>query len=104
MKDAQDQQYQNAIGLAAAAAIMRWRHENDEAWTGLGEFHVECEFHLSDLRRRDIDNLLKNCLDAMSTIVYDDDTQVVSVRMSKRLKRDKPCTIVQVWTTEGHLG
>ena len=101
-KDKQDQQYQAALGLEATAAIMRWSHENGEPWSGLGEFHVECEFHVPDLRRRDIDNMLKNVLDALS-MVYNDDTQVVSVRMIKRLRREKPKTVVQVWRTEGHL-
>ena len=102
-KDKADTQYQLALGLEATAAMMRWAHENGQQWNGGGEFHVECEFHLPDLRRRDIDNTLKSVLDGLSGVVFDDDTQVVSVRMCKRLNRDKPRTIVSVWRTEGHL-
>lgn len=103
IKDKKDIEYQAAVGLSATTEIMRWRHENEQPWVGAGEFHVDLEFHVHDLIKRDVDNLAKNVLDGMSTIVFDDDKQVVSMSVTKRLNRKSPRTIVTVYKVEGFL-
>jgi Holliday junction resolvase RusA-like endonuclease len=102
-KDKGDRNYQSALGMSATAAIMEWAHHNQQPWDGTGEFHLDIEFHVHDLRKRDIDNLEKNVLDALTGIVYDDDQQVVSVNKTKMLSRSKARTIVSVKRVEGYL-
>jgi Holliday junction resolvase RusA-like endonuclease len=103
IKRSEDVNYQSALALQATSAMMRWAHENGQPWDASGEFHVDAEFHVHDLIKRDVDNILKNVMDGLSSICFNDDRQVVSVRMCKRLNRDKPRTVVSVWRTEGHL-
>lgn len=102
-KEKKDRNYQLALGLEATSAMMRWAHENAKPWEAGGEWHLDIEWHLPDLVRRDIDNLEKNVLDALTSIVYDDDKQVVSVSKTKRLSRTSPRTIVTVTRVEGYL-
>lgn len=96
LKDEKDKNYQLALGMAATNEVMYWAQKHKKRWDGTGEWEVELEFRVPDLRRRDIDNLLKNALDALSGIVYDDDTQVVSVSMVKKLDRKSPGTHITV--------
>lgn len=102
-KDKNDRQYQLALGMEATTAMMLWAESNRKPWDATGEFHLDIEFHVHDLRKRDIDNLEKNVLDALSTIVFDDDQQVVSVKKTKMLSRAKPRTIVSVSRAYGYL-
>ena len=102
-KDKDDKEYQLALGLEATSAMMRWAHENDRPWNPEGEWCVDIEAFVPDLRRRDKDNIEKNILDALSGVCYDDDTFVVDGRTSKRLSREKPKTIVTVTRVEGYL-
>ena len=103
IKDKKDVEYQTAIGMEAASAIMRWKHENQQPWKGDGEWHVDLEYHVHDLIKRDVDNLAKNTLDGMSSVVFNDDKQVVSMAVTKRLNRKSPKTIVTVYRVEGFL-
>lgn len=96
IKDKKDVEYQAAIGMAATAAVQRWAHEHQKPWDGTGEWEVEADFHLPDLRRRDLDNCLKNALDGLSGVAFNDDTQVVSVSCTKRLDRERPKTFITV--------
>lgn len=48
-----------------------------------GELSVSIDFYLPDRRRRDLDNLSKAVLDACNGIVWDDDQQIVVLRLSK---------------------
>ena len=103
IKQEGDIAFQKALALEAIAVIQYWVTKNKEPWDGGGEWHVEIEFYLQDLNKRDIDNLEKNVLDALSGIVYDDDKQVVSVKKRKMLYRKSPRTIVTVQRVEGYL-
>lgn len=102
-KNNKDREFQLAIGIAATAAMMRWAHDNDKAWNAEGEWKVILEFHVPDLKRRDIDNLEKNVLDGLSTVAIDDDTQVVDVHKVKRLDRSSPRTVVTLERVQGYL-
>jgi len=102
-KDKNDRAYQLALGMEATSAMMLWSQSNQKQWDPAGEWHLDIEFHVHDLRKRDIDNLEKNVLDALSTIVYDDDKSVVSVKKTKSLCRKKPRTTVTVSRAYGHL-
>lgn len=49
----------------------------------LGPVDMEITFVLPDKRRKDLDNLAKNCLDACNGILYKDDSQVHKLTLSK---------------------
>lgn len=65
------------------------------------EFRLELEFYLrpypGDSQAPDIDNLLKLVLDALNTVVYKDDQQVLEVQMRKHLNSDNPRTVFSVF-------
>ena len=102
-KDQDDIAYQTGIGLEATSAMMRWAHENGIPWDAEGEWCVDIDAYVPDLRRRDKDNIGKNVLDGLSGICFDDDNQVVDGRVTKRLSRTMPRTIVTVYRVEGYL-
>lgn len=103
IKDKKDTAYQTLIAMECTSSLMRWRHENDATWVGSGEFHVDIEFHVQDLVKRDVDNLAKNVLDGLSKICFDDDRQVVSLSVTKHLNRKAPKTLVTIHRVEGFL-
>lgn len=53
-----------------------------------GPVEVRAIFTFTDKRRRDIDNNLKLCLDAMNNVVYHDDTQVHRIEAEKRYGKE----------------
>ena len=53
--------------------------------------------------KRDVDNMTKNVMDALSNIAYDDDKQVCRMIVTKRLAREKPSTIVTLRRVHGYL-
>jgi len=102
-KDKRDVAYQTALGMEATSAMMLWAQSNRKAWDATGEWCVDVAFCVPDLRRRDIDNLAKSCLDALTGIVYDDDTQVTVLKATKSLNRSRAQTTVTVTRAYGHL-
>ena len=80
------------------------RYEQSIAWgylatrsgmiSGPVRLRVECYF--PDLRRRDIDNVVKCIMDGLNGIAYKDDSQVVELSASSKLDRDRPRTVVTV--------
>lgn len=65
--------YERTVGLCALAALGR-----RVAWRQVG---LEILWYCPRRRRADLDNALKSWLDGLQGIVYDDDQQVVAVRM-----------------------
>jgi len=61
------------------------------AWRDLGvepfrhSVLVEIDFFNGNRRRRDLDNMLKLVLDALNTVAFDDDYQVVEINARKLL-------------------
>lgn len=67
------------------------------------EVDIAIEFYLPDRRKRDLDNLSKNVLDAMNGIVYMDDRQVVNLLLSKYIDANSPRAVVRVFSREQEL-
>jgi Holliday junction resolvase RusA-like endonuclease len=63
----------------ASSTFMTPSLENFEAW-----FY----FTLPDYRRRDLDNLSKNIMDALKGVVWVDDTQVYQYHVEKRVTKE----------------
>lgn len=102
-KAKKDVEYQLALGMEATNAIMLWAQANGTPWDPTGEWHVDIEAHVHDLRKRDLDNVTKNVCDALCGIVYNDDQQVVGIKATKFLNRESPRTIIRVSRAYGHL-
>lgn len=62
-----------------------------------GPLFVEITFWRKDSSRVDGDNLSKAVLDSMSGIVYRDDQQVVDLFVHKRVDRENPGIVVEVY-------
>ena len=61
-----------------------------------GEVTLNIMFYYGDKRKRDIDAYLKILLDAMSGIVYGDDSQVTEMHLFKEVDIANPRTVIQV--------
>jgi|TARA_Y100000310_G_C20202678_1_gene587654 Holliday junction resolvase RusA-like endonuclease len=53
-------------------------------------------YYFSDKRRRDIDNYSKCILDALQTIIYNDDNQIQHLTLSKCIDKENPRTEVTI--------
>lgn len=101
-KHPDDKAFQHALKNLARVELMQLR-KGGETWDTGGEWRLEVVAFVPDRRRRDASNILKNVEDALSKVVYNDDTQVVDTRCVKRLDRKNPRTIVHVLRVYGHL-
>jgi crossover junction endodeoxyribonuclease RusA len=62
-----------------------------------GELYVAVEFYFATRRRRDLDNQNKLILDALSGIVYEDDSQVAELTLRRRFDKDNPRIEISIW-------
>jgi Holliday junction resolvase RusA-like endonuclease len=102
-KDKKDIAYQKAISTQAMHALQLWAQSFKKPWDPSGEWEMECEFNVHDLVKKDVDNLGKQAMDALSGVAYDDDKQVVRMIVTKRLNREKPSTTVTIRRVHGYL-
>lgn len=61
---------------------------------------VELDFYMATARRGDLDNLTKLVLDALNELVWDDDSQIVRLVLTRQVDRVSPRTEVRVWLAE----
>lgn len=61
-----------------------------------GSVALNVMFYYGDNRKRDIDAYLKILLDAMTGIVYEDDSQVEELHVFKMIDKENPRTEIQV--------
>lgn len=59
--------------------------------------HVAMTFFLPTKRRVDIDNLIKAVLDGLNGAAYEDDSAVFSVAAAKKLDREQPRTMIEIY-------
>ena len=57
------------------------------------------KFHVKNKKRRDLDNLLKSVLDAMNTLLYDDDSQIHQI-VCEKVEDTKELMFVEVYELE----
>ena len=103
IKHPQDVVYQDSLAMYAMHALQLWTQSFKKPWDATGEWEMEIEFHTHDLIKRDLDNMTKNVMDALSSVTYDDDKSVVSLKATKVLNREKPRTIVTLRRVHGYL-
>lgn len=71
----------DVVGWAARAARVPL-HE--------GDIYVSLMFQRKGKQRADVDNLAKNCMDALNGIAWDDDKQIVALRATVTYGSDNP--------------
>ena len=59
-------------------------------WDGGATYALGVIAYVPDMRRRDIDNLLKSVMDAGNGIVWADDSQVTIATVARELSRESP--------------
>ena len=57
---------------------------------------VTVRFYRANRRRADLDNLLKNLLDAANGVVWDDDWQIKQIQARMQVDKDAPRTELEV--------
>lgn len=68
-----------------------WKHEIRK-----GSVCMNILLYFGDNRRRDIDAYLKILLDAMTGIVYEDDSQIDEMHVFKQVDIKSPRTVIQI--------
>ena len=64
-----------------------------------GDVAVEISFIWPDKRRRDADNI-KGLLDALTGIIWEDDSQINDLHILKVVEKGKKALSMHVWSTE----
>ena len=82
-------EYEQAVGLCARAAV-----QGCEALAC--PVAVAIDLFLYGNRRIDVDNCAKSILDGMNGIVYEDDNQVVDLRVRKLQEKDRKNQRVEI--------
>ena len=67
------------------------------------EIFVTINFYF-ETKRGDIDNCCKAILDAMTGIIYKDDSQIVQLHLYKHKDKDNPCAVVLITAEEDKNG
>jgi Holliday junction resolvase RusA-like endonuclease len=89
----QDAEQRVADAFTAQTGI---RHTIERPVTG--RLRVRVRFFRDDHRRVDVDNLVKVPLDALNKLAWADDSQIVSLVVSKHYDPDRPRTEIELWT------
>ena len=56
----------------------------------IGPVEVSLDVYFPDKRRRDLDNVLKAVMDALNGVAYQDDSQIVRLKVVRLVDRDNP--------------
>ncbi len=79
--------------------IVAW-YALEAMWGNLlleGDLKVELNFKRKNKRKCDLDNLSKAVLDACNGIVWEDDRQIIDLRITKAHDKENPGVLVTVW-------
>jgi crossover junction endodeoxyribonuclease RusA len=78
-----------------------WQWQAKSQWKGgplPGDVHMTAHLYHGTKRERDIDNFSKLLLDALTGIVYEDDSQIVSLTITKAYDKENPRVDVEIHT------
>lgn len=78
--------YERHVKGCAVAAKMA----HGECWPMGAAYRVKMLVWFQDLRRRDLDNVVKAVLDGLNGVLWDDDSQVVELSIGRAVDRDRP--------------
>ncbi len=86
-------EWQEAVGWCAKAAMA-----GAEPLEGMLRVELNCK--RKNKRGVDVGNLEKPILDACNKIVWEDDVQIVDLRITKTHDKENPGVLVTVWTKQ----
>jgi len=61
-----------------------------------GYWQVDCIFWTANKAKRDLDNLAKLVLDALSGLIWKDDCRVWALNLSRQIDKDQPRTEIRI--------
>jgi len=94
-KHADDLKYQKQVGWYAMQALASYTTAARVVWDPSGDWALGCLWFVPDRRTRDVDNLLKNVMDALSGVCFTDDRQVCDLLpCARRLDKENPRTLI----------
>ena len=59
-------------------------------------FTMDVALHFKSKRKRDLDNYLKPLLDTLEGFLFDDDSQLTDLTVSKRIKQEADCVSILI--------
>ena len=86
--------YQDAVNLKTS-----YCYDAKRQWKGKpieGDINLKIDLFFGDKRKRDWDNFHKLTMDALTNIVYFDDSQIQTALVSKKYDKDNPRTEITV--------
>jgi Holliday junction resolvase RusA-like endonuclease len=69
-----------------------------------GNLKATLMFSVNDKRRKDLDNLSKGTLDALTGIVFKDDSQIIRLTIEKQYDKSNPGVFISVQEAQNGLG
>jgi crossover junction endodeoxyribonuclease RusA len=87
--------YMTAEGKAIKEAY-KWELKVQKAKMYQGDLEVKIELWFNDKRKRDVDNFNKLILDAGTGILWEDDSQIRILTISKYYNKDNPRVELEV--------
>ena len=87
--------YKTAQGKAYQE-LVQWECLRQRVQMVGGKCAVSVRLFVPDARKRDIDNVLKVLLDALTGYAYRDDNDVIELHVSKRIDRKSPRVEIDV--------
>ncbi len=91
-KAQETRRYQRFVGYAALAV----RGAQVPAWPLDARYRMHVHAFFGDRRRRDIDNVSKQLMDALNGVLWDDDSQVDELFVKRHVDREEPRAEVTV--------
>lgn len=92
--------YRAHVSRFAHHAVARWAFKYGERWPMDATYRVTATFYMPTRRRADGDNLIKGVKDAVTGLVWDDDSQVKDGRAIVEHDRENPRAEVTVEIVE----
>lgn len=80
--------------------LVEWsvRCDLPRGWPLDARYAVEVIVYEPDAHRRDLDNEIKTCFDALNGVTWADDSQIDAVAVLRRLDRERPRVVMTIAT------
>jgi len=89
-------EYENRVKQFGDFELMHWRATSDRPWPLDARYCLTVTLFMPDKRRRDADNCVKSICDGLNGVLWDDDAQVVELRVRKDYDKEEPRSEVVV--------
>lgn len=87
--------WQEQIGLESKLALLI-----NKLSLFKGELSVQLDFILPDKKRKDLDNLSKAVLDSLNNVIWEDDSQITKLVITKTINNKEVGVTIMIWKIE----